>query len=323
MPAWTFTDPTASPGPPWAAAVAVALLTAACGHVAVGEVGASGAPGRHGTSTAAAAVDTPGNAVRSTPTGRPVRTTAGRPTDPWAPVSAAADAWAAWRPVLTGVREARPADVTSLRTRTRAVLERDWTMELGPGSVLAHHHGETVLRVGQPGAAWDVEVHLPAVPVALQGWTAIARRPGTICSRKAGVCLRLPIPQRPGAPSLEIAAQMVWMEAVGRVALQESAVELLPPAGVGAPPIGVARTDSPVGPLDCLLLARDEPHLMALEGRAARLWGASPDAAALCVDVRGMIVVAPPGSSWLPPFYTALRAGADPTAGTLPLPLSR
>ena len=115
---------------------------------------------------------------------------------------------------------------------------------------------------------------------------------------------------------------MVWTEAVGRVALQESGPDLLPPAQAGAP-LAVARSASPVGPLDCLLVARDEPHVMSLEGRAARLWGTSPDTAALCVDVRGMIVVAPPGSSSLPPFYTALRAGADRAVSTLPLPPRR
>lgn len=313
--------------PARAAGVALALLTAACGHVALTGQGAPTAPGGvvtpSGTPTPGTRTITPTGTATGTATGTPPTTTDraahGAAADPWAPVSAPAPAWSAWHPVLTGIRRATDGDVATMGRRTRAVLARDWTMELGPGVTVAHHRGQTRLRVSQRGA-WDLEVLVPPAPAAQQGWSAIDRRPATICSREAGSCLRLPLATGSDSPVLGISTQLAWMEAVTRVALQESGPQALPPARPGSP-LGTARTESPVGRLDCLLVARNEQHLMSLEGRAARLWGADLDAAALCVDVRGMVVVAPPGMmAPFTSFYTALRAGADPTVGKLPLP---
>ena len=186
--------------------------------------------------------------------------------------------WDAWTGVYGTVRPASEELIAELRARVDARNQTSWTaVEAGSGAVIAYTPDHVRVSWGY------VDLHLDAE--ALHDLVA----PFTVCDEAAchdvdpevdGSEDDVPaLPPTAGAAYASVQAQQVSEEDLADV-LNEGIVS-------------VARVESPVGPLDCLVHAESKKEVEHLPGADLVVGSGSMHEpwASLCVDQRGLVVL--------------------------------
>jgi hypothetical protein len=291
------------------------------------------APAGTGTVTPPAATPTtPPAATRTTPpAATPTTPPAATPTTltphaDWRPFTASASAWEDWEPVLSGVRPAHDGDLDALAARARAVRARTYTATaIGVFGVYEYAQDARHARV-RFGTGDDtvMEMHGDHTTRPASSPEDLLSAPMTVCRHSGRECVRLTGEDDPGdKPHLfdTLTDSMVFQSAAA-MASADLGPALLEDLQVPDLTLGVARVDSPAGPLDCAVATAGPGALADLEGQPLDpgRQAADSDRTALCVDARGLVVVSP--GSFVPvTAYLSLTTSVQEGFDTVPFPV--
>lgn len=217
-------------------------------------------------------------------------------TDDLGSIEAQAAAYEAWEPVYGEVRPATAEDVDSLRQRVVDLNESTYTAALPlMGFEIASTPDHVRVRFGEdaPGG-FDLHLDPDASSESFFG-------PFVMCSADDGSCVEVGEdgPQGGGGPHMfNNGMDTVIFWASGIVSTQNELPDLLP---ASPEDVSVTTVESPAGTLDCLLTGSTPEQRTRLEGTPVDeeadpvVRDGDPDPlSTLCVDERGLVVVALP-----------------------------
>jgi hypothetical protein len=263
----------------------------------------------------------------ATPTTPPAATqTTLTPHATWGPFTASASSWEDWEPVLSGVRPARDGDLDALSTRARAVRARTYTATaIGVFGVYEYAQDARHARV-RFGTGDDtvMEMHGDHTTRPASSPEDLLSAPMTVCRHSGRECVRLTGEDDPGdKPHLfDTLTDSLVFQSAAAMASADLGPALLEDLQVPDLTLGVARVDSPAGPLDCAVATAGPGALADLEGQPLDpgRQAADSDRTALCVDARGLVVMSP--GSFVPvTAYLSLTTSVQEGFDTVPFPV--
>ena len=297
-------------------AVAVTGSTAACVRTSPGTGSGTSSAGAGATTTTPLPATGPGGA-----TSTPVTPGPGR----WADFSVPATAWTTWKPVLRNVRPAGGDDVETVRRRSRAVLEREFTATVvGPFGeyTLTRGRARSHVRLG-PQDRPVLDVYADQAALADPDPQRLLAVPVTVCPHAERSCFTITGNESPGdRPHLfdTVTDSFVYVASAAMTAQARGPAFLDAVRGQGAA-LGTATVESPLGALDCVVVVEQPADLATLEGTTVEAADRRADHAELCIDTRGLVVLAPgellsPATPW-----TSLRTSTSGDPDPYPYPV--
>ena len=222
---------------------------------------------------------------------------------------------------MAGVRPSTDADATALAARAETVLRRSFTVTaVGVLGEFELNWTPTHARVlfGVRGNTY-LEAHSTPDSTATPDREAVLRGPLTVCLHQEGECTRITGDEDSGdRPHLfDTVTDSLVYQASATMTAQAGVPELLDEVrGQGA--TAVTTVESPIGPLDCVVVVEDATGITPLEGRPLEPGSSESDHTVLCLDARGLVVLSPTASFLPLTAYTSMRPEVPPGFDQLP-----
>ena len=209
--------------------------------------------------------------------------------------------------------------------RTRAVLGRQFTATVsGPFGEYSLTRGRdrSHVRFG-PQERPVLDVYADQAALADPDPQRLVAAPLTVCPHRERSCFTLAGKESPGdRPHLfdVLTDSLVYLAAGAMTAQAQGPAFLDAVRGQGAA-LATATVDSPLGALDCVVVAESASDLTALEGTRVEPGDSTADHAELCIDRRGLVVLAP--GQLLSPVtpWTSLRTSTPRRQDAYPFPV--
>jgi hypothetical protein len=304
---------------PALAALAVAASATACLRTP------TGAAPPAATTTPASARATPTSTGPTTAASGPSRSASSTGGPGWAPFRVPASAWQTWTPVLHDVRPANEADLAAVERRSRDVLERELTAtvegDFGEYEV-ARGHDRVRVRFGTADRP-ILEVYAERSVLADPDPERLLSVPLTVCPYSERTCIAVTGKESPrDRPHLfdTITDSLVYVAAAAMTSQGSGPAFLASVRGQGLG-LGTATMSSPVGTLDCIVVAQGPDELAALDGVRVQPGDRDASHGELCVDPRGLVVLSPGAAVSPVTPYTSLRTAAPTGLDRLPFPV--
>ncbi|GAB3436744.1 hypothetical protein GCM10027517_07260 [Phycicoccus ginsengisoli] len=297
-------------------AVAVGGSTAACLRAPSG----TAVPASAGTATTATAT-TATAATNGSSGPAPVAPAGGQ----WSDFRVPAAAWTSWKPVLRHVRPAGEDDVESVARRSRTVLERPFTATVqGPFGeyTLTRSPARSHVRLALQDRPF-LDVYADRTALADPDPQRLLVVPLTVCPHAERSCFTITGKEPAGdRPHLfdTLTDSFVYIAAAAMTAQARGPAFLDSVRGHGLV-LGTATVESPLGTLACVVVTDDPGTLAALEGEKPSAGGGAADHGELCVDRRGLVVLAPGEALSSATPWTSLRTGASDDSAGYPYPV--
>jgi hypothetical protein len=236
-----------------------------------------------------------------------------------------AGAWRSWKPVLRDVRPASEDDLEAVASRSRAVLDRQFTATVeGPYGEYTLTRGEarSHVRFGLQDSPF-VDVYADQSALADPDPQRLLAVPLTVCPHSERTCFTITGTESAGdRPHLfdTLTDSFVYVASAAMTA-QTRAPAFLDSVRGQDLALGTATVESPLGTLDCVVVTDDPGRLAALEGQEPSPPGAAADHGELCVDPRGLVVIAPGEALSAATPWTSLRTSTPSGQEAYPYPV--
>jgi hypothetical protein len=223
------------------------------------------------------------------------------------------------------VRPATEEDLEAVERRTRAVLEREFTATVeGPFGeyTLTRGRGRVHVRVGQQDRP-VMDVYAERAALRDPDPQRLLPVPVTVCPASERSCFPVTGKESPGdRPHLfdTVTDSLLYLASATMTAQPLGAAFLDSVRGQGLA-LGTATVESPIGPLDCVVVAEGPDDLAALDGAEVEPGDSEADHGELCVDPRGLVVLAPGDRFSQVTPWTSLRTSVTSTRETYPYPV--
>ena len=283
-------------------------------------------PGSAASAGAGATTTTPGGPIPPGGATSPGGATGAAPgPGEWSDFQVQAAAWSSWAPVVRNVRPATEGDVDTVASRARAVLGREFTATAGAPFgeyTLTRGRLRSHVRFG-PQERPVLDVYADQAALADPDPQRLMAVPLTVCPHAERSCFTLTGKDSPGdRPHLfdVLTDSLVYLAAGAMTAQTQGPAFLDAVRGQGVA-LATATVESPLGALDCVVVAQSAPDLDALEGTQIKPGNSTAGHAELCIDRRGLVVLAP--GQLLSPVtpWTSLRTSTSHGQDAYPFPV--